>query len=67
MKQEINEAELEICRRRGHAVIPSQYWNRCAHCGMWLREIRTVEERRTSPVDSELDPLDLLVKRIEKL
>jgi hypothetical protein len=44
----INRGELEVCKRRGHdAPVPirSERWKQCGWCGMWLREVRTIEER----------------------
>jgi len=55
----INPTELEVCKRRGHEVGPmwGQRWKQCKWCGMWLREIRTIEEREDEPPKDEQDPL----------
>lgn len=47
----INQDELAICRRRGHAVTAtfSRGWIQCTACGMWIREVRTLEEREAIP------------------
>jgi hypothetical protein len=52
----INQDELAICRRRGHAarLIRDDGWIQCEACGMWLREKRTIEEREDEPPEEEL-------------
>lgn len=47
----INPEELAICKRRGHDVgrLDNTLWQRCRHCGAWLREVRTIEEREDEP------------------
>jgi hypothetical protein len=51
----VDENELEICRRRGHgAGILTPEWNRCKWCGMWVREVRMIEERIEDPPRNEV-------------
>jgi hypothetical protein len=50
----VNKKELSICRKRGHGCHLDRDWIQCKHCGMWLREIRTVEERETRPPEDEI-------------
>lgn len=55
----INREELTVCRRRGHDVISvglRQAWTQCRWCGMWLREVVTMEEREDTPPESEQSP-----------
>jgi hypothetical protein len=51
----INQEELAICQRRGHApdLGVRLGWVRCKWCGLWLREIRTLEEREDEPPENE--------------
>ncbi len=51
----INQDELAICKRRGHADRAYEGWTQCEWCGTWLREIRTIEERADEPPADELD------------
>jgi hypothetical protein len=54
----VNEKELEICRVCGHnRSALGSYWEQCKWCGMWLREVRTIEEREDAPPQNEQDPL----------
>ena len=54
----INQEELAICRRRGHVGRISDHgWNKCSFCGMWMREVRHIEEREDEPPEDEIDPL----------
>lgn len=56
----IDAAELAICRRRGHnpeAGSGMGGWIQCVSCGMWLREVTTIEEREDEPPESELSLL----------
>jgi hypothetical protein len=60
----IIKKELAICRRRGHSVRAiADGWAQCKWCGLWLREVRTIEEREDSPPVEELDPLSKLEHR----
>ena len=65
----INRKELAICKRRGHdrSATWRQYWGRCKLCGMWLREVVTVEEREDDPPEDELDPLDRVTRDLAAL
>jgi hypothetical protein len=51
----INKEELVICRRRGHAIsiLDKEVWARCKACGIWVREVRTIEEREDTPPKNE--------------
>jgi hypothetical protein len=53
----INAEELAICKRRGHdtryATITPTDWTQCRWCGMWKREVHTVEEREDEPPEQE--------------
>jgi hypothetical protein len=56
----INPDELAICKRRGHeegVALLSGGWKQCKWCGMWLREVRTIEEREDEPPKDEQNPL----------
>jgi len=64
-ESEINEAELAICRVRGHAGHADRYWRRCGHCGMWTREVRKLEESRTTPPESEQDPMIAILRETQ--
>ena len=54
----INEDELAVCKRRGHDVFWGLHegWVQCKWCGVWLREIRTMEEREDEPPEDEKSP-----------
>jgi hypothetical protein len=42
--------ERAICMRRGHDVLASQMgWAPCSHCGTWVRELESIEEREDKP------------------
>ena len=68
----INPEELLIWRKRGHEIpglMTGTGWIPCAHCGMWIREVATIEEREDEPPSDEIDPLfdaERIFKRIEK-
>lgn len=50
----INPQELKICKERGHQVTSlDEDWLPCLACGMWVREVRTIEEREDEPPVSE--------------
>jgi len=56
----INPEELAICKRRGHrpdGLFIQQGWSQCQWCGMWLREVKTIEEREDEPPKSEQNVL----------
>lgn len=59
----INADELSICKRRGHdAGFLGKDWTQCKWCGMWLREVRTIEERAEEPPKDQQSPLDRLIR-----
>jgi hypothetical protein len=41
--------EIRICKQRGHSLPTSEGWSQCEWCGLWLREVRTIEERENDP------------------
>ena len=56
----INLEELAICRRRGHpdqGLLLRDGWVQCKECGMWIRMVRTIEEREDEPPHEEQDSL----------
>jgi len=57
----IDPKELAICKRRGHEEVGlSGRWKKCKWCGMWVRDVRTIEERDSEPPKDEQDPLENL-------
>ena len=68
MKQEVDEKELEICRSRGHSLLWVSIggWSQCKHCGMWLREVKTIEERRDAPPVKERNAMDQVEENLKK-
>jgi hypothetical protein len=60
----VNTEELAICKRRGHAAgpFPETGWTQCKWCGLWLREVRTIEEREDEPPENERSALARLRK-----
>ena len=63
----VNEKELEICKVRGHDRFGlGSYWQQCKWCGIWLREVRTTEEREDTPPEDEQHPLIALQRRSEE-
>ena len=65
----INRKELAICRRRGHehGALLGKDWRRCRWCGIWLREVTTIEERRDEPPKDEQSPFQDLDQRLGNL
>jgi hypothetical protein len=63
----INQEELAICKRRGHKIslptAPNGKWSPCDYCGVWLREVRTIEERGDEPPAEEQSSFVGLRKR----
>jgi hypothetical protein len=51
----IDPAELAICRRRGHSTKANDLnkWEQCQWCKMWLRQVKTTEEREDEPPAAE--------------
>ena len=50
----INLEELAICERRGHETrLLNDKWQQCKWCGLWLREVTTVERREDEPPKAE--------------
>jgi hypothetical protein len=58
----IKRKELAICRQRGHSSVRDG-WTQCKWCGIWLREVRKIEERENEPPEEELDGA-VLCKRL---
>lgn len=57
----VDAKELEICRQRGHDIpFLGASWSKCKWCHMWVREVRTVEERADPPDAKEQNPLQQL-------
>jgi hypothetical protein len=54
----IDREELAICKRRGHDPGTGFRlgWVQCKWCGVWLREVRTTEEREDDPPEDERTP-----------
>jgi hypothetical protein len=69
----IQPDELAICKRRGHAFDDGagstlhQGWVQCKWCGMWVREIRTREERADDPPVEERSQLTVVREELRKL
>ena len=61
----INAEELTVCKRRGHdaEIGLRSGWVQCKWCGMWLREVKTVQEREDDPPVSERNTLPELRKK----
>jgi len=61
----IDQEELTVCRRRGHDASTGLFpgWTQCKWCGMWIREVRTLEEREETPPESEQNPLAKLPRK----
>jgi hypothetical protein len=61
----LNSRELKICKRRGHDArgLMMGDWVKCKFCGMWLREVRTIEEREDEPPKAEQNQLASLASR----
>lgn len=59
----VDQAELEICRRRGHDIDGATNdgkWRRCKLCGISVRESLVVEEREIDPPQDQMDLGDML-------
>jgi hypothetical protein len=65
----INHEEVAICRRRHHVVELSldTSWKQCRACGMWVREVITIEERTTTPRVEDQDRLVFLQRKSGQL
>ena len=61
----IDPDELKICQQRGHntEISLGAQWVPCRWCGMWLREVRTIEERPDEPPADQQNPLLKLSRR----
>ena len=63
----VNPEELAICKRRGHDAkgvgLLGGGWLQCRWCGMWLREVRTIEEREDDPPEDQQSPIGKLPGR----
>jgi len=60
----INKKEQAICKRRGHGVRAiGDGWAQCKWCGVWTREVRTIEEREDAPPADELNPMARIERR----
>jgi hypothetical protein len=59
MKQKpdsVDDKQLAICKQRGHNHTGLRAkWSQCKWCGMWLREVITVQESRKAPPENEQD------------
>lgn len=58
--QRTDQNELAICKKRGHKFgLPYTplRWECCSECGVWVREVRTIEEREDAPPKEEWNPL----------
>lgn len=55
----IDLTELAICRKRGHKfpLLAPNKWEQCTWCKMWLREVKTIEEREDEPPKEDQNPL----------
>ena len=51
----VNPEELAICKRRGHdrSRMLGEGWCQCRWCGIWLRDVYTIEEREDEPPEEE--------------
>jgi hypothetical protein len=56
----IDAQEQAVCARRGHSTYATPQWQRCKYCGLWYREVRTLEESPHAPPESEQDPRERL-------
>ena len=64
----INRKELAICKRRGHdpGVWLHQGWVQCKWCEVWLREVRTIEEREDTPPVADQNSLGSLGRGLKR-
>jgi hypothetical protein len=63
----INRKELAICKRRGHTfqgLVATEHWRPCLQCGIWVREVRTLQESEVEPPEDQIDPLILAARDI---
>jgi hypothetical protein len=67
-KTKINRKELAICKRRGHddRMTLHQGWVQCKWCNIWLREVRTLEEREDEPPMDEINSLLKMKRRLNE-
>ena len=65
----INAEELAVCKQRGHHsdIGLRSGWVQCKWCGMWLREIRTMQEREDDPPMSERNSLVELRQKLDNM
>ena len=57
----IDPVERAICKRRGHSYAAIQEgWTQCEWCGIWLRQVRTIEEREDEPPKHEQSPFEMI-------
>lgn len=66
-KDGIDEKQLAICKQRGHHTrYLGDEWSQCKWCGMWLREVRKIEERRDAPPADQQSSVQKLMDEAEK-
>jgi hypothetical protein len=63
----VDDKQLAICKQRGHKNYLKDKWTQCKWCGMWLREVRKVEESRKTPPEGEWDESMRLDKQLGEL
>jgi hypothetical protein len=61
MNAQFNSEEVAICKRRGHeasslGILYHGLWSQCKWCGLWLREVRQIEQREDAPPVEEQAP-----------
>jgi hypothetical protein len=62
----INAEELAICRRRGHSDdFFGKGWRKCKWCGMWSRQVTSIEEREYEPPEAEQDLRMRTIRRLD--
>jgi hypothetical protein len=69
MMTKVNAKERAICKRRGHELEGGwdADWSQCRWCGMWVREVTTIEERASAPPMAERSVLSRLRSKLPEV
>ncbi len=50
----VDPEKLKYCKEKGrHSGIGDSAWRKCVICGMWWREVLTIQEREDTPPEEE--------------
>jgi len=58
----IDQEAHAICKQGSHDsdLISQTFWSQCRRCGVWLKAVRTTQEREGDPPEAEQNRLESL-------